>query len=200
MNKLERFLLTTGIVISSLIPLKSQAQEQAIKNTNEPSGFYYGGFGFSIKRFNNLLLDEYFGGVFGIKGGVGLNTGKLSRIEFEAELDMKKNKEEAMEVNALSGGAYYDIVLNPKSKMIVYGGIGVKATSLTLQIDLGRNQSEQVKTSGIGYGVRGGVEGKIDDKSTIYFEITYDDLKGTLNEETTNLSGSGLTFGMRTKF
>ena len=201
MNRLEKFFLTTGIIISSLIPLKLQAQYQEDKNNDEePTEFYYGSVGLSIKRLDNLALDKYFGAIFGMKGGVGLNTGKLSRIEFEAELAFKKNKNEDLELSTLGAGAYYDIVLNPNKKMIVYGGVGVKALSLILQENYQGNKSDQAKTSGIGFGIRGGVEGKIEKTSTLYLEISYDNISGTLDEETTNLSGSGLTFGLRTRF
>ncbi len=194
MNLLEKTLIGGGIILSSLLPMKALGQE------TENKAFYYGGFGFSIKRFNNTMLDEIFGATFGIKGGVGLNTGKTSRIEFEAELSSKKNKDEDMDISSISGGAYYDLVLRPTNKVLFYGGAGIKATSLILQVDFGRNKLEQAKTSGIGYGVRLGIEGQIEDKSTIYFEVTYDEITGTLDEETTNLSGSGLTAGFRYKF
>ena len=198
-TKLKNFGLGLGIAGLSFLPLKSLGQETQNSN-KETTGFYYWGSGLSVHRFDNQALDEYFGAVFGIKGNIGLNSGKLSRIEFEAELASKKNKDEDMELSTLSAGAFYDLVLNPNNKILFYAGAGIKARSLMLQQNLGMNQADQVKTSGIGFGVRGGVEGKVAGNSVIYLELFYNSISGTLDNESTNLSDSGITLGVRGSF
>jgi len=200
MNLLKKILVGGAITASAFLPMKGLAQEKENSvQEKENHAFYYGYGGASIIRMNNAALDEIFGAIFGMKGGFGINSGGLSRLELEAELFSKKDDSGDMELSGFNGGAYYDLVLNPIKSVFFYGGAGLKASSLILQAGSGVGM-EQAKTSGIGYAARVGIEGQIGGKSTIYLEFFYNDVSGSLEGESTNLSGSGATAGFRIGF
>jgi len=197
MNKLEKALIITGIAISSLIPLKSQAQEANEEEVPRISG--YGLFGGSIKNFNNSSINETLRTTFGIKGGIGLNISKINRIEAELDLNFSKNKKEEMELFVINGGVYFDFVLKTSENIGFYGGVGLKGTELT-QTKYNKDQKEEIVSGGIGYGIRVGIEGQIKDNSKLYLEFVYDNINKTTSNNIKDLSNLALNFGVRQKF
>ncbi len=190
MNKLEKGLITAGIALSSLIPLKSLGQNQT-QNQN-----YYAKLGLSGKILSNSNIQHYFKTIPGGKFSMGFQPGNLSRIELEAAHYRKKNKKEKLKTNMTQFGGYYDLCVG-KEKGFFYLGAGVKIMNFNFE-DMEYNHKEGM--TGIGFGLRGGIEIKTSENEVMYLELNYDEISGKYDGEDYDLSGTEITFGGRFKF
>ena len=178
MNKLEKFLLTTGIVISSLIPLKSNAQNQDIKNTNEKGHAH---LALSLSEFNDDVAKDN----TGVLAGVQLGYSKELFNEVSGRISMSysfaNNKKRDFKAYMFDIGPQIEWHPTINGEKPIYFGGGFKYRNVNATH---KETGNEESLSGLGLAINFGWEEELKGTNNyFYLETEYDQVKSEEDEK-----------------
>lgn len=191
MGLLKKIAIGTGIFVSSLSPHFSNAQEKELQ--------IQGKFSFGLKSFNDPVIEDYFGSLFGVKlGGSISSPDSHSRMEIEVGGYSGNNPKEKLEISTSEIGLNYDLVFGSE-KFKAYGGVGFKSLNAK-SVDQSKVISKTNKASGTGLSIRAGIQPRISKKLNGIVEFGYENISGTSGGDKADLKNSSISFGVSYDF
>ena len=166
MNLLEKALIGGGIVLSSLLPMKSLAQETY---TNSKGNIH---IGLCIAGFNNQAVTEEIGYFPGLKIDYSKEIRKELRGRITTGYSGTNQQGVPFSVFAVDIGPQIEWMPIIGESNPLYFGVGLKYRSISSK---DKKTKEREELSGFGFGINFGWEIKIDKKGHyFYLETEYD--------------------------